>query len=84
MENATEITFELNNGTKIIKNLNYNFEIKVFYRFSLFALRNIFYFIWYILKYCEKDKYDLVIMYNRFSEEMIILNPEDIFKVNYT
>ena len=30
MENVTEITFELNNGTKIIKNLNYNFEIRAF------------------------------------------------------
>jgi hypothetical protein len=83
MENVTEITFELNNGTKIIKNLNYKFEITEHFIGLVYLPEEIFSILYDIfLKDCEKDQYGLVTMYDRFSEGMVILNPEEIFKVN--
>ena len=85
IENVTEITLELNNGTKIIKNLNNNFEISEKYKGLVYLPEEIFSILYDIfLKDCEKDLYGGVEMYWPAANEYVILNAEDIFKVNYT
>jgi len=81
IENVTEISLELNNGTKFVKNINYNFEITEQEIGLVYLPEEIFSFFYDIfLKDYEKDQYGLVTMYD--NSEEIILNADEIYKVN--
>jgi len=84
-ENITEINIELNNGTKIVKNINYNFEITEQKIGLVYLPEEIFSFFYEIfLKDYEKDKHIKSYMFYPEEDEvkMGIIDSDDIFKVN--